>query len=62
MEKLIDFECYPVRKALKVLLQDKSTKRNIIWATDPPSLVGMEYSDRSKKKGYIIQIKGHPSA
>lgn len=30
MEKLIDFECYSVRKALKVLLQDKSTKRNII--------------------------------
>ena len=57
MEKLIDFECYPVRKALKVLLQDKSTKRNIIWATDPSSLVGTKYSDRSKKKGYIIQIK-----
>ena len=48
MEKLIDFEYYPVKKALKILLQDKSTKKNIIWATDPPDLVGMEYSDRSQ--------------
>lgn len=48
MEKLVDFECYPVKKALKILLQDKSTKKNIIWATDPPDLVGMEYSDRSQ--------------
>lgn len=60
MEKLIDFECYPVRKALKVLLQDKSTKRNIIWATDPPSLVGMEYSDRSQIM--IHQIASTPNA
>lgn len=60
MEKLIDFECYPVRKALKVLLQDKSTKRNIIWATDPPSLVGMEYSDRSQIM--IHQIASAPNA
>lgn len=44
----MDFECYPVKKALKILLQDKSTKKNIIWATDPPDLVGMEYSDRSQ--------------
>ena len=48
MEKLIDFECYPVKKALKLLLQDKSTKKNIIWATNPPDLVGIEYSDRSR--------------
>ena len=49
MEKLIDFESYPMTKALKVLLQDKSTKKNIIWATDPPpNLIGMEYSDRSQ--------------
>ncbi|MCI8615570.1 MAG: hypothetical protein HFJ01_10865, partial [Lachnospiraceae bacterium] len=48
MEKLIDFEYYPVKKALKILLQDKSTKKNIIWATDPPDLGGMEYSDRSQ--------------
>lgn len=48
MEKLVDFECYPVKNALKILLQDKSTKKNIIWATDPPDLVGMEYSDKSQ--------------
>ena len=33
MEKLIDLGAYPVRKTLKILLQDKTTKQNIIWAT-----------------------------
>ena len=33
MEKLIDLDAYPVRKTLKILLQDKTTKQNIIWAT-----------------------------
>ena len=43
MEKLIDFECYSVKKALKVLLKDKSTKKNIIWATDPPDYDTSDY-------------------
>lgn len=34
MEKLIDLNAYPVRTTLKILLQDKTTKQNIIWATD----------------------------
>lgn len=60
MEKLIDFECYSVNKALKVLLKDKSTNKNIIWATDPPDSVGMEYSDRSQIT--IHQIISAPDA
>ena len=34
MGKLIDLDAYPVRSTLKILLQDKTTKQNIIWATD----------------------------
>ena len=34
MGKLIDLDDYPVRSTLKILLQDKTTKQNIIWATD----------------------------
>ena len=34
MKKLIDLETYPVRPVLKRLLQDKTTKQNIIFATD----------------------------
>ena len=34
MDKLIDLDAYPVRSTLKLLLQDKTTKQNIIWATD----------------------------
>ena len=31
---LIDFNAYPVKDVLGILLQDKSTKQNIIYATD----------------------------
>lgn len=34
MEKLIDLKSYPVNVVLNKLLQDKSTKKNIIFATD----------------------------
>ena len=32
--QLIDFNAYPVKNVLGILLQDKSTKQNIIYATD----------------------------
>lgn len=34
MASLIDLNAYPVRETLKILLEDKTTKNNIIWATD----------------------------
>ena len=34
MNELIDIKNYPVSKVLPMLLQDKTTKKNIIWATD----------------------------
>ena len=36
MEQLIDFHAPEVRAVLDTLLKDKSTGKNIIWATDPP--------------------------
>ena len=48
MCKLIDFSSYPVRAALHLLLQDKTTKKNIIWATDPPEALLPNVTDRSQ--------------
>ena len=36
MEQLIDFHAPEVQAVLDMLLKDKSTGKNIIWATDPP--------------------------
>ena len=48
MERLIDFRAPEVQTALPVLLQDKSTKRNIIWATDPPEALRDVADDKSE--------------
>lgn len=48
MVKMIDFIGNPIRMVLPILLQDKSTKKNIIWATDPPDGVGEEVTDKSQ--------------
>ena len=45
MNKLIDINAYPVQTTLKILLQDKTTKKNIIWATDAYSDHGTGYFD-----------------
>ena len=36
MEQLIDFHAPEVQAVLDTLLKDRSTGKNIIWATDPP--------------------------
>ena len=46
MEKLIDISSYPVVKVLDVLLEDKSTKKNIIWATDTYEELGEGFTDK----------------
>ncbi len=46
MEKLIDIGSYPVAPVLDVLLQDKTTKKNIIWATDTYEELGEEFTDK----------------
>lgn len=46
VEKLIDIRSYPVVNVLSKLLEDKATKRNIIWATDTYSEYGEEFTDK----------------
>ena len=46
MEKLIDIGSCPVAQVLDALLQDKTTKKNIIWATDTYAEFGEEFTDK----------------
>ncbi len=48
MEILIDFNAFPVQRTLEILLQNKSTQKNIIWATDPPEGLLEQCSDKSE--------------
>ena len=43
--KLIDFSDPCLRTFLPVLLQDHTTGKNIIWATDPPPELGAGFAD-----------------
>ena len=46
MEKLIDIQSGPVVPLLDLLLKDKSTKKNIIWATDTYEELGHGFTDK----------------
>lgn len=46
MERLIDIASDPVASLLDLLLQDKSTKKNMIWATDTYEAFGEGFSDK----------------
>lgn len=48
MEKLIDIGSTPVAPLLDILLQDKSTKKNIIWATDTYEEYGNGFTDKEQ--------------
>lgn len=55
MEQLIDFHAPEVQAVLDTLLKDKSTGKNIIWATDPPEelqtvMYELGYSGRSYQR------------
>lgn len=45
METLIDFSDPCLRSFLPVLLQDHTTGKNIIWATDPLPELGVGFAD-----------------
>ena len=65
---LIDFNFYPVRLTLKNLLKDKSTKKNIIWATNTYEYLGASFDDRSEMKeasfthGFVLNPRTSKSA
>lgn len=44
-DSLIDFSDHCLRTFLPVLLQDHTTGKNIIWATDPPPELGVGFAD-----------------
>lgn len=49
MEELISLKSYPIHTTLKILLQDKTTKKNIIWATNSYELqLGTDYDDKKQ--------------
>ncbi|MGI6157977.1 MAG: Eco57I restriction-modification methylase domain-containing protein [Saccharofermentanales bacterium] len=48
MKNLIDISSDPIANVLDVLLQDKSTKKNIIWATDTYEDLGEEFADKAQ--------------
>lgn len=48
MEKLIDIGSDPVASLLNLLLADKSTKKNIIWATDTYEELGHGFADKEQ--------------
>ena len=67
-QPLIDFNFYPVRLTLKSLLKDKSTKKNIIWATNTYEYLGASFDDRSEMKeasfthGFVLNPRTSKSA
>lgn len=54
MKKLIDISSYPVANVLELLLQDKSTKRNIIWATDTYEELGEGFTDKVQMNANLL--------
>lgn len=59
MERLIDFHAPEVQAVLPLLLQDRSTKRNIIWATDPPEALQDMATDKSEITVPQLQQMGY---
>ena len=45
MERLINISAYPVKPVLKLLLSDKTTKKNIVFATNSYSHLGKRYEE-----------------
>lgn len=54
MGNLIDISSYPVVGVLDVLLQDKSTQKNIIWATDTYEMIGESFTDKTELKAKAL--------
>ena len=48
IEDYIQIRSYPVQTALRILLEDKTTKQNIIWATSSYEAYGSEYAGRNQ--------------
>ncbi|MGN0956108.1 hypothetical protein, partial [Megasphaera sp.] len=54
MDKLIDISSSSIQTVLKILLQDKTTKKNIIWATDTYEDLGKGFSDKEEITPWVL--------
>ncbi len=52
--KLIDITAYPIAGLLDILLQDKTTKKNIIWATDAYASYGEGFQDKNQMFSHVF--------
>lgn len=48
MEELIQLKSFSIQTTLKILLEDKTTKKNIIWATNSYQSYGEKYGERNQ--------------
>lgn len=55
MDKIIDLNAYPVRNLLKLLLKDKTTKQNIIFATSAYSADGKPIKETDQMTETILR-------
>ena len=55
MDKIIDLNAYPVRNLLKLLLKDKTTKQNIIFATSAYSTDGNPIKETDQMTETILR-------
>ena len=59
MEKLIDLKSYPVSTVLKLLIQDKATKENIVFATSIYNINGKPISEKEQITMRILENFGN---
>lgn len=55
MDKLIDLNTYPVSENIKALLKDKTTKKNIIFATSVYSFKGNPIKETEQMTEEILK-------
>lgn len=56
MEELIHLNSFPVQPVLEILLKDKTTQKNIIWATSSYEEFGINYAD--EKQMTVMALTG----
>jgi hypothetical protein len=54
VEKLIDIKSEPVASLLDLLLADKSTRKNIIWATNTYEVLGPGFTDKEQMNRTLL--------
>lgn len=56
MSEILDFKKYPLNSVLKKLLKDKTTNKNIIWATNVFEHLGREFDDKNEITEIVFKM------